>query len=121
MNYVTIPELSALNNISANSIRFQFYKNNIEPVDEVRWTINGYTGKPFKRSDAEKVIFGFVSNPDRSKKLSHAPKEKLKRYSSEEVCKVLRNHLKSNLWNKQISMWNVFEWKEFEYLKFQNK
>lgn len=41
--------------------------------------------------------------------------------SNEEICKVLRNHLKSNLWNKLISSWNYSDWEEFKKLESECK
>lgn len=116
MNYTTIPELSANTNLSTNSIRFQLYKNKIEPVEKVKLNINGFVGQPFKIEDVEKVISSFVPTSERIKIDSDALKE-IKKYSHQDVCKVLRNHIKSVLNNKIVSTWNYKDWQEFEELK----
>ncbi len=114
MNLVTISEASIINNISVNTIRNQVYKHKIQPIDKVKWQLNGYLGHPFKKEDIEMVISEYKNT-----EVKHIPEQemKIKRYTSEEVCKVLRKHLNSTLWNKQISSWNIVDFRTFEKLK----
>lgn len=113
----TISEASTLNNISVDSIRWQLTKNDIKPIDNVKWNLNGYIGKPYKKEDIETALKSF--NPDKTIQL-RALRNDTTKHPKEYVLKVLNLNKKSRLWNKSLSDWKNKEWIEFNRLKNGN-
>lgn len=110
----TISEISTLKNISVDSIRWQLTKQNIQPIDHIKWNLNGYIGKPYKKEDIETALKSF--NPDKTIQLRTLRNNTTKQ-PKEYVLKVLNSNIKSRLWNKKISDWKNKDWIEFNKLK----
>jgi len=111
MLVTTISEASRLNNISVTSIRWQIVKNEIQPIDKMKWNLNGFIGQPYLKEDIVKAIETF--DPD---KVIKKRKSVCKSYSNQDVLIVLRKNKKSRLWNKKIEDWKHKDWVEFNKL-----
>lgn len=110
----TISELVSINNIVSATVKYLLEKQNVSPVYKKRHVISGFSGYPYLSIEANKALLPFIKSRQKSTVV-------LKKMSNEEICKVLRNHIKSNLWNKLISSWNYSDWEEFKKLESECK
>ncbi len=113
-NLTTISELVSLNNIVPATVKYLLEKQNVSPVDKKRHVISGFSGYPYLATEANKALLPFIKSRQKSTVV-------LKKMSNEDICKVLRHYLKSNLWNKLISSWNFSDWEEFKKLEYEFK
>lgn len=106
----TIPQVAHENFLAQSSIRNIFTKYELKPIEKVKHVINGYAGHPYSLDEVNSVLKSFLKKREK-------PVSVLRKMSHEDICKVLRNHLKSYLWNREVSDWSYHDWTEFESLK----
>lgn len=114
MLVTTISQASHEQNISVTSIRWQLVKNEIQPIDKMKWNLNGFIGQPYLKEDIQKVLSEF--KPDKTIKIRNEKIKSISKYSKEEVLIVLRKHMKHYLWNKYFTDWKQKDWIEFNKL-----
>ncbi len=107
---VTLPQIAHENFLSQSAIRNIFSRYELKPVEKVKHVINGYAGHPYSLDEVNSVLKSFLKKREK-------PVSVLRKMSHEDICKVLRYHLKSYLWNRKVSEWNFNDWKAFEELK----
>lgn len=109
----TISECSANCELSVTQIRWQLTKNEVQPIDTVKWVLRGYIGRPYKVEDVNKALSGY--NP-KIKRIAIVEPQRIN-YTQSEIIQVLRNYPKYSLWNKHIKDWNSSDFTEFNNLK----
>lgn len=109
----TISETSANCNLTVNQIRWQLTKNNVQPIDTVKWSLNGYLGRPYKVEEVSKALENY--NPITNREIVITEEVK-PNYTQNEIIQVLRKHPKNNIWNKNIKYWTNSDFEEFKKL-----
>lgn len=110
---ITIPQIAHENLLSQTKVRDIIARYELQPVEKVKHVVNGFSGYPYSIEEINKALKNFTKDRER-------PKSVLRQMSHEQICKVLRNHLKSYLWNRKVNEWNFQDWKEFNKLKDLN-
>lgn len=110
---ITIPQIAHENFLSQTKVRDIIARYNLQPVEKVKHIINGYSGHPYLLDKVNESLKNFV-------KAREKPKNVLRKMSHEDICKVLRLHLKSYLWNRKVNEWNRQDWNAFNELKNSN-
>lgn len=112
MILTTITEVSAIHEISNQQLAKSIKNQRIKPLKDTRVTINGFIGNPYKLSDLQDIITKF-----KEKKSKVKNNKFLKKYTTEQICVILRKNPKHYLWNKQVTKWTIYDWKEFEKIE----
>lgn len=111
----TISEIAKTSNLINAQVKHILDKHEIAPIEKKKHVINGYTGHPYLLSQVDPILNHYRKSAVRPK-----PNSKQKTYTNEEICKVLRTDIKSRLNYKEIFLWNLIDWREFENLKNRN-
>lgn len=114
MKTTTILEQSSIHEIAQSTLFKALVRNKVKPLENKYFSINGFRGRPYNSMEVQNVITLF-----KSKNKAKEPKkvEDYRKYSFNEVLEILRKNPKHYLWNKQVTKWTIYDWKEFEKIE----
>lgn len=107
----TISELARSKDLTDQQIRVILQQHEINPVEKKKSVINGFCGHPYLIDQVENVLKHYARTKEKPKR-NHL----VKKYPNEYVCKILRKNIKHYLNNREIFLWNAYDWAEFNKL-----